>query len=199
LANEEEAIMPAGLPMNAETLRKYSTWFMIYGIVLIVLGVLAIAMPGIATLATAFLVGWLLIIGGIFGLIAVFAAGTSAAGFWWHLLTAILYLVAGIMIFVSPVAGVLTLTILLAAYMFAGGVMRIVISLGYRRDIPKAWGWLLFSGIVDIALGLLIISGFPGTAAWVLGLLVGINFVFMGWAIVMTAYACRTMVQEAKA
>lgn len=103
------------------------------------------------------------------------------------------------MIFVSPVAGVLTLTILLAAYMFAGGVMRIVISLGYRRDIPKAWGWLLFSGIVDIALGLLIISGFPGTAAWVLGLLVGINFVFMGWAIVMAAYACRTMVQEAKA
>jgi uncharacterized membrane protein HdeD (DUF308 family) len=156
-------------------------------------------MPGIATLATAFLIGWLLVIGGIFGLIAVFAAGTSAAGFWWHLLTAILYLVVGIMIFVSPVAGVLTLTILLAAYMFAGGVMRIAISLGYRHDIPKSWGWVLFSGIVDIALGLLIISGFPGTAAWVLGLLVGINFVFMGWAIVMVAYACRTMVQEAKA
>jgi uncharacterized membrane protein HdeD (DUF308 family) len=172
---------------------------MIYGIVLIVLGVLAIAMPGIAALAATFFIGWLLIIGGIFGLIAVFAAGTSAAGFWWHLLTAILYLVAGIMIFVSPVAGVLTLTILVAAYMFAGGVMRVAIALGYRRDIPKAWGWLLFSGIVDIALGLLIISGFPGTAAWVLGLLVGINFVFMGWAIVMAAYACRTMVREAKA
>ncbi len=183
--------MPAGMPMDAETLRKYSTWFMVYGAVLAVLGLLAIALPGVATLATGILVGWLLLVAGVFGLLAVYRAGKAAAGFWWHLFTAIVYVLAGLALLLSPVAGVITLTILLAAYLLAGGIGKLVMAFGYRREIPKAWLWVLFSGLVDLVLAALILTGFPGTALWVIGLMVGINLLMMGISLMVAAWHCR--------
>ena len=183
--------MPTGIPMEADTLRKYRTWFMLYGVLLVILGFLAIAVPYVATLATGILIGWLLVAGGVFGLIAVFSAGKSASGFWWNL-TSIIYLLAGLALLIRPVAGVLTLTILLAAYLLAGGIVKIVMAIGYKSDIPKAWGWVLFSGIVDLALAFIIMSGFPGTATWVIGLMVGINLLMMGVSLIVAAYHCRT-------
>jgi uncharacterized membrane protein HdeD (DUF308 family) len=178
--------------MEADTLRKYRTWFMLYGVLLVILGFLAIAVPYVATLATGILIGWLLVAGGVFGLIAVFSAGKSASGFWWNLFTSIIYLLAGLSLLFRPVAGVLTLTILLAAYLLAGGIVKIVMAIGYKSDIPKAWGWVLFSGLVDLALAFIIMSGFPGTATWVIGLLVGINLLMMGVSLIVAAYHCRT-------
>ena len=183
--------MPVGLPMNAETIRRYSTWFMIYGIVLILMGAIAIIAPGVATLAASVLIGWLLLISGVFGLIAAFWAGISAPGFWWHLLTAVLYLLAGTALLWDPFAGALTLTIILAAYLLATGVTKIVLSLRYRPALPRAWGWVLVSALIDIVLGLLIVSGLPGTSLWVLGLLIGINLLFTGVALVVTALHFR--------
>ena len=184
--------MPVGLPAEAATLRKYSTWFVLYGVVLILLGAFAIAAPGIATLAVELMVGWLLVFSGVFGLIAVFSAGMTAPGFWWNLLSSIVYLLAGIVLLARPVAGAITLTIILAAYLLASGVVHIALAFSYRNEIP-GWPWVLLSAVVDIILALLIISGFPGTAAWVLGLLVGINLVMLGVAIVAVAIGCRKM------
>ena len=183
--------MPVGLPADTATLRKYSTWFVIYGILLIALGAFAIAAPGVATLAVELMVGWLLIFAGAFGLIAVFSAGTTAPGFWWNLLTSFVFLLAGIVLLARPVAGVITLTIILTAYLLAGGIVRIMLAFGYRHEIPGGWIWVLLSGIVDIVLALLIMSGLPGTAGWVLGLLVGINLVMMGVSIVVVALSVR--------
>ena len=183
--------MPIGLPADAATLHKYSTWFIVYGVLMILLGLFAMAAPGIATLAVELMVGWLLLIGGIFGLIAVFQAGRSESGFWWNLFTSIVFILAGLSLLMRPLAGVITLTIILAAYLLAGGIMRIFLALGYRSELPSAWGWVLFSGLVDIVLGLIIISGMPGTAVWVIGLLVGINLFMMGVAILMVAFAVR--------
>jgi uncharacterized membrane protein HdeD (DUF308 family) len=183
--------MPVGLPADAATLRKHSTGFVIYGVVLIALGVFSIAAPMIATLAVALTIGWLLLLGGAMGLIAVFSGGRSAQGFWWHLLTAVVYILAGLSLLMSPIVAALTLTIILAAYLVAGGIMRIMLSFGYRGHIPGAWTWVLLSGIVDIVLAVIIMSGLPGTATWVLGLLVGINLLMMGFAIVMVALAVR--------
>jgi uncharacterized membrane protein HdeD (DUF308 family) len=185
--------MPAGLPLHAETIRKYSTWFMIYGIVLAILGALAIIAPGIATLATSIVLGWLLLAGGIFGLIAVFTAGSAAPGFWWNLLTAVLYLLAGILLLWNPIAAALTLTVILAAYLLATGVTKIVLAFGYRPAIPGGWGWMLFSAGMDVLLGILIISGLPGSTLWVLGLLVGINLLFTGIALIMAARQFRSL------
>lgn len=185
--------MPTAMPMSADTLRKYSIWFLFYGILLIVLGIGAVAAPGIATLATEIFVGWLLVAVGIFGLIAVFSAGKSASGFWWNLFTSAVYLLAGLSLLYRPAIGVLTLTLILAAYLFAGGVGKLVMAFGYRTQIPKAWLWVLVSGIVDLVLGFVIVAGLPGTAGWVIGLMVGINFLMMGIAIVVCALSCRSM------
>jgi len=183
--------MPIGLPADADTLRKHSTWFIVYGAVMVLLGLFAIAAPGIATLTVTLMVGWLLLIGGGFGLFAVISGGTSAPGFWWNLLTTIVYILAGLAVLTRPIAGVLTLTIILAAYLLAGGVMRIFLAVGYREKIPGAWVWVMISGIVDIVLSAIIMMGLPGTATWVLGLLVGINLLMMGFSIIMVAMSVR--------
>lgn len=185
--------MPVGVPTDAETIRKHRTWIMIYGVLLILLGALAIIVPGVATIAAKTLLGWLLIASGAIGLFTVFTAGVSAPGFIWNLLTAVLYLLAGVALLANPVAGVLTLTIIIAAYLIATGLAKIVLAFRYRQDIPKAWGWMLFSALVDIALGVLIVSGLPGTAVWVLGLLVGIDLFLTGIALVAAAVHSRSM------
>jgi len=183
--------MSIGMPTDTATLRSHSTWFIVYGVVMIALGIFAIAAPNIATLAVSLMVGWLLLFGGVFGLIAAIYGGRTAQGFWWHLLTSIVYVVAGMALLTRPLAGVITLTIILVAYLLAGGIARIMLALGYRSGIPGAWTWLLLSGLVDIALAIIIMSGLPDTATWVLGLLVGINLLMMGISIVMVALAVR--------
>ncbi|MBV6486234.1 MAG: DUF308 domain-containing protein [Pseudorhodoplanes sp.] len=178
---------------DEQTLRKYATWFLVYGVVMALLGVLAIVMPGVASLATSLFVGWLMVAGGALGLYAVFAAGRAAPGFGWNLVTAILCLAAGIVILWNPVAGVLTLTIVLAAYLLAGGAAKLLLAFQHKRDVPRAWGWVLASGLLDIVLGLLIALALPGSALWAVGLLVGINLLMTGVAIAVSALSCRKM------
>jgi uncharacterized membrane protein HdeD (DUF308 family) len=191
--------MPVVTTIDNETLQKHSKWFLIYGIALTLAGVAAIILPGIASLATAIMLGWLLLFGGVMGLFAVYQTGRAAPGFWWELLTAVLYVLAGISLLISPVAGVLTLTILLAAYLFAAGVMKMILAFGYRRDIPQAWGWVLFSALLDLGLGLLIFLGLPGSAVWVLGLMVGINLVMTGVALIVAATCTKKMCNSGSA
>jgi uncharacterized membrane protein HdeD (DUF308 family) len=183
--------MPIGLPADAEKLRSHSTWFIVYGVVMCLFGVFAIALPGIATLAVSLTVGWLLLLGGAFGLVAVISSGRAAPGFWWNLITAVVCVLAGLTLLVRPIAGVITLTIILAAYLMASGVGHIMIALGYRREIPNAWVWMLITGVIDIVLALIIMSGMPGSAVWVLGLLVGINLLMTGVALIVAALAVR--------
>ena len=185
--------MPAAIGLiDPETLKKFRVWFKVYGVVMIILGLAAIMLPGIASLATSIMVGWLLVAGGVLGLISDFSAGTKAPGFWWNLLTAALYLIAGIVLLVNPIAAVLTLTIVLAAYMLATGFSKVLMAFHYKNVIPKAWLWMLFSALVDIALSVIIIAGLPGTAIWVLGLLVGINLLFTGVALLVSAFYCQS-------
>ena len=183
--------MPIGLPADTATLRNHSTWFIVYGVVMVLLGIFAIAAPGLATLAVSLTIGWLLIIGGVMGLVAVFSSGRAAPGFWWNLITAIVCVLAGLSLLFRPISGVITLTIILAAYLLASGVSHLMVAIGYRSQIPNAWLWMAFSGVVDIILGFIIISGMPGTAVWVLGLLVGINLLMAGVALIMAAMAVR--------
>jgi len=183
------------LAMNAESLKKYRFWLMIYGIACIVLGAVAIVMPNLATTAVEMTIGWLLVIGGVMGLIAAFSAGAAAPGFWWNLLVAILYLLAGIALLWHPVAGTVTLTLILTAYLIAGGVIKAMMAFNMRRLLPKAWLWMLLSGLVDLVLAGLILSGWPGSAGWVIGLLVGINLLMTGIALVVASIYSRNIEQ----
>lgn len=183
--------MPRMLTMDAEALKKYRLWYMIYGLILIALGLFAIAMPYVATIAVELTVGWLLVIGGVLGLIASFSGGQSAPGFWWNLLIAILSLLAGVALLWHPVAGTVTLTLILVAYLISGGVAKALMAINMRNPLPKAWGWMLFSALVDIGLAVLIMSGWPGTAGWVIGLFVGINLLMTGVALVIASIYSR--------
>jgi uncharacterized membrane protein HdeD (DUF308 family) len=164
--------------------------FLFEGILLVVLGLLAILVPPIASLAVTILLGWLFLISGAFALISTFMA-RQAPGFWWSLLSAVLAVVVGVLLLAQPVAGLLSLTYLLVAFFFIEGVVTIMYAVEHRRELTGGWGWMLASGIVTLALGVIILAGLPGTAAWALGLLVGIDMVFGGSALVAVALAAR--------
>ena len=163
---------------------------MFQGAALIVLGVLAIAAPMLATIAVEIYVGWLFLIAGVVGLVAMFHVDAIAA-FLWTLVTAALSLATGVLLLYHPVAGTVTLTLALTAFFVAEGVFQIATSLAYRKAMPSTWRWLLASGVADLILVAIIISGWPLSATWVLGLLAGVNLLTSGSAIVMTALTAR--------
>lgn len=164
--------------------------FLIEGIVLVILGMAAIAIPLVASIAVTIFLGWLFLISGAVGLYLTFTT-REMPGFWWSLLSAALALAAGIILIVQPVAGTLTLTLVVSAYFIAEGITTIMYALAHRRELSGRWGWLLVSGLVDLVVAALIIAGFPGSAAWAIGLLVGINLVFGGTSLIGMALAAR--------
>jgi uncharacterized membrane protein HdeD (DUF308 family) len=142
--------------------------------------------PPIATFAVEILIGWLLLISGIVGLIATLRM-RGAPGFWWSLLSAILGIVAGVVLLRWPLSGALSLTLILTAFLTIEGVASIFYALEHKRELSGRWGLMLFSGIVDLVLAGMIFAGLPGTAAWAIGLLIGINLVFGGVALIAMA------------
>jgi uncharacterized membrane protein HdeD (DUF308 family) len=164
--------------------------FLVQGAIMIILGVVAVAVPAAATLAVDVFIGWLFLIGGVVGLVAVFSAKDIAA-FLWSLIPAVLSVAVGVLLLRKPVEGALSLTIVLTAFFVTEGIFQIVTSIAYRDMIGSSWGWLLLSGIADVALAAIIIYGWPLTAGWALGLLVGINLITSGFALVMAASVGR--------
>jgi len=184
---------------NADRLRSTVTasmqehWvlFLVEGIILVILGLAAIIVPPLATLAVAIFIGWLFLISGIVGLVTTFWM-RHAPGFWWSLLSAVLGIVAGIVLIGSPVSGAISLTLVLIVFFIIEGVASIMFALEHRRELSGRWGWMLASGIVDLVLAAIIFAGLPLSAAWALGLLVGINLVFGGSALVAMALHARS-------
>ena len=164
--------------------------FLAEGIVLLILGLLAIIVPQIATIAVAVFIGWILLVSGAVGLLATFRMRT-APGFWWSLISAILGIVAGILLFRSPVSGALSLTVILTVFLIVEGIVSILFAFEHKRELSGRWGAMLFSGLVDLFLAGIIIEGLPGTAAWAIGLLIGVNLVFGGTALIAMALHAR--------
>jgi uncharacterized membrane protein HdeD (DUF308 family) len=174
----------------AQAVREHATFFLVEGIVLIILGFLAIALPLFATLAVTIIFGWIFLASGVMGLIMTFGA-RGAPGFWWSLFSALLAIAAGLALLVSPVSGAVSLTLLLIAFFVLEGILSIMYALEHRQQLSGRWEWMLISGIVDLILAAMIFIGLPGSAAWALGLLVGINMIFGGTALVMMAMHAR--------
>jgi uncharacterized membrane protein HdeD (DUF308 family) len=174
----------------SKTVHEHWGLFLTEGIILLVLGVLAIVVPPLASLAVTVLIGWLFLISGIAGLVMTFMA-KRAPGFWWALLSAVIAILAGGALLWSPVQGVLSLTFVLIAFFLIDGVLSIVLAIEHRRQLAGRWGWILLSGIVDLIIAGIVFAGLPGSAAWAIGLLVGIDLVFGGIALIMVALAAR--------
>ena len=164
--------------------------YLFEGIVLVILGALAIVVPPLAGIGVTIFVGWLLLIGGIIGLVSTFAS-RQAPGFAWSLLSAVLALVAGGVLLWNPVAGLVTLTYVLIAFFVVDGIFSIVMAIEHRRELSGRWEWMVFSGVVDLVLALVILLGLPWSLAWALGLLVGIDLIFGGSSLIAMALAAR--------
>jgi uncharacterized membrane protein HdeD (DUF308 family) len=164
--------------------------FLAEGIILVLLGLIAIVVPPIATLAFTIIIGWIFLVSGVLGLITTFWA-RSAPGFWWSLISAIIAIAAGVVLLLWPVSGSLSLTLLLIAFFVVEGIVSIMYAIEHRNQLTGRWVWMLISGIVDLILAGIIFAGLPGTAIWALGLLVGINMVFGGAALIAMALAAR--------
>ena len=170
--------------------REHWKAFLIEGILLAILGLAAIIVPPLASLAVTIFLGWLFLIIGIAGLALTFWA-RQLPGFWWSLISAVLAIVAGFILLTRPVQGTLTLTIVVGVYFLAEGVATIMYALEHRRELSRRWSWLLVAGLMDIIIAAIIIAGLPGSALWAVGLLVGINLLFGGATLIGVALAAH--------
>ncbi len=180
----------ASLLRSVGEIRRNSGWFIFLGIVFLVGGVLAIAMPFMASIAVAVVVGVSLFIIGIFQIIQAWSIRTWA-GFIWQLLIGIILVLGGLSLYFNPFAGAITLTFVAAAVFLAQGVAQVL--LGFQMRPHAGWGWILAAGLVSIIVGVVIFAGFPESAFLTLGTLAGISLIFSGWSYIMVAIAARRL------
>jgi uncharacterized membrane protein HdeD (DUF308 family) len=173
------------------SLSDHWKFFLGEGIVLVLLGVGAIVVPAVATFAVELVIGWVLLIGGIVGLISTLRMQRAPA-FRWSLLSAVAGIVAGTLLLVWPLSGAFSLTVILVVFLLLEGIASIMMALSHSRGFSGRWGMLLVSGIIDLALAGIIIAGLPATSSWAIGLLVGINMLFGGAALISMALHART-------
>ena len=174
----------------ASAIHAHWVMFLIEGIILVILGIAAIVLPPIATLAFTIIIGWIFLASGIVGLVTTFWA-RGAPGFWWSLISAIIAIAAGVVLLLWPIAGTVSLTLVLIAFFVVEGIASIMYAIEHRNQLTGQWGWMLVSGIIDLILAGIIFAGLPGTAVWALGLLVGINLLFGGMALIAMSLAAR--------
>jgi uncharacterized membrane protein HdeD (DUF308 family) len=144
----------------------------------------AIAFPFLSTIAAKIAIGWIFLVAGVVEILHAFYV-KRWAGFFWNLLIGLLYILAGGWLVLFPLTGILTLTIVIAALFIVEGVLEFI--MGFRMRPHEGWGWVVFSGLVAVAAGLLIALSLPESAVWALGLLAGINLLFSGWSFIYLA------------
>jgi uncharacterized membrane protein HdeD (DUF308 family) len=174
MSSQQSGIQDIQGLQRAATAALHEHWvlFLVEGVVLLVLGATAVVLPPIATLAVTILLGWLFLVSGI--------------------LSAVLGIVVGAVLLASPLTGAFSLTLVLVAFFLVEGAVSIMFALDHKRELSGQWGWMLVSGIIDLGLAIMIFAGLPSTAAWAVGLLVGINMIFGGSALIAMALHART-------
>jgi uncharacterized membrane protein HdeD (DUF308 family) len=172
------------MPLNHR--RSYLT----EGVTLIVLGLIAMALPAIAGAGITRALGWLFLVGGSVGLIGTFAA-RHVPGFVWSLLSASVAVLTGMLLVWDPAAGVLSLTVVLTLFFLTDGAFMITAAIEHRREAAPRWAWMLVGGIVDLVLGGIFLAGMPGTFTWALSVLVGFDLLVAGGALMAMALSAR--------
>src|SRR6202161_4324671 len=164
--------------------------FLAEGIVFVIRAPPALICPPIATVAFTIIIGWIFLVSGIVGLITTFWARYTP-GFWWSLISAIIGIAAGIVLLLWPLSGAISLTLVLIAFFVIEGIVSIMYAIEHRNQLTGQWGWMLVRGVSAPGLAVLLFLGLPGTAFWARGLLVGINMLFGGAALIAMALAAR--------
>lgn len=180
-------------PRLAQDTYQHRWNFWIAGGVAIVAGVLAIILPVIATLAATLLFGALLTVSGVVECIAAIRS-RGAGRIALRLFMGLIAVAAGLVLLFEPLSGAVALTLLLSAYFVAAGLFRMFLAWALRES--GSWGWMLASGLLSLALGVLILSGLPGSALWILGLLIGVDLIFYGATLIAIVAAARRVLRR---
>ena len=164
-------------------------WFLGFGIVLMVLGIVAVVRSTTATIASMVFFGWLLVFSSVIQFVEAFMVGRWE-GFFLHLLIAILFGIVGLLMVVRPVMSAEALTFLMSVFFLLGGLYQLVAAVW--THLP-GWGWHALNGIIAAVMGVLILAQWPVSGLWVIGLFVGIDLIFYGWAWVALALDLRKL------
>jgi uncharacterized membrane protein HdeD (DUF308 family) len=170
--------------------RKATGWSIIWGLLMVVFGVLAIALPLASSVGIVLLLAWLILLAAVAHFIFAFHSH-SIGGFLWKLLLAILYGFTGFYLLSHPIAGVASITLLLAVFLLVEGIFEIVLYFNIRKVSHS--GWVLCDGIITLILGFLIWAQWPSSSAWVIGTLVGLSLIFSGISRFMLSLAIRRL------
>jgi uncharacterized membrane protein HdeD (DUF308 family) len=176
-----------------KAMHEHWSLFLVEGIILTVFGLAAIILPPLGGLFVTVFLGWLFLIAGIVGIVATIRAW-QAPGFAWSLLSAIVAVIAGVVLLWNPLQGLVTLTYVLTVFFIVDGILMIALAITHRRQLSGKWEWMMVNGVVDLILAAIIISGLPGTLAWALGLIVGIDMLFGGASLIAMALEARKTV-----
>ena len=185
-----QALVPA--EMLGDLMHNWG-WLLALGIFLVFMGTIGLGMTIWLTLATVFIFGIFLIIGGVVQLVHVVKCH-GWQSIMWHVLMGVLYVLAGLIIIDDPLSASAMLTLLLGGVLLGIGVVRIVMALQHR--VLKTWIWPLIGGIAAVILGLMILAHWPISGFWVIGLFVAIELIFSGWSYIIIAMGIRQMSKE---
>jgi uncharacterized membrane protein HdeD (DUF308 family) len=183
-----EAAAQAFREAMRQTIKRYSLWYLIEGVLLVVAGILAVICPVVSSVAVVVLLGWVLIVSGVLQGISLIGAG-HVPHFWLQLISVILAVLVGCLFLRDPAQGLLTITLLLIVFFTIEGISKIVFALTIR-PFPN-WGWVLASGMVGVLLSAILWGSLPLTALWLIGLLLGIQLISAGAAIAYLAWQVR--------
>jgi uncharacterized membrane protein HdeD (DUF308 family) len=172
----------------AQLVRQASTWSIVWGVSLIILGMLAVGSPFVAAVAVNIFISWLLLLAGVVHVVLAFHAH-GAGSLIWKLLVGVAYLVFGVYLIAHPVVAVATLTLLLGSLFLAEGVLNFVLF--FRMRSTHGSSWILLDGLITLALGLMIYLQWPSSSAWAIGTLVGASMIISGVSRVMLSLAVR--------
>lgn len=163
-------------------------WFVALGVLLLIFGGIAFGNLFIATVASVYVVGWLMLMAGVVEIIHAFGVKSWGRFFYW-LLSGLLYAVAGFFAFYNPLLASAVFTFLLAVALIAAGLLRIWV--GYQHRTEQGSGWIIAAGVVTTLAGLVIAFGWPVNSLWVLGLFLAIDLVFQGWTFIAFGLALK--------
>jgi len=190
--SSDQNVQESGRAARLHEIKTGATWFLALGVVLIVVGMMAIGSSFVATLATVMAFGILLLVGGVMQ-VAGSLVCRQWSGFFLHLLAGIFYVIVGLLMINHPIKAAAGLTLMLAVFLLVGGTFRIAVALIERF---QNWGWVLANGIITLLLGIMIWRQLPEASAFVIGLFVGIELVFTGWSWVMLGMSVRSLAKQ---
>jgi len=183
-----EAAAQALREATREVVRRYSTWYLIQGVLMVLAGIVALIYPFVSTVALVVVLGWLLILSGIVQGISLIGA-QNVPNFWLQLVSVVLSVIVGVLFLRRPGEAVVTLTLLLIVFFMVEGFAKLLFSLTIRPLLN--WGWVFASGIIGILLSFYLLANLTTTAVWLLGVLLGIQLICEGMALSLLAWQVR--------